>query len=576
VFTLICKLAIENEQGRKERMELLRKKIQVANQLRQKNLLKEHELRQLKLDIEEFSEIERIERCRYSVLEFAFEFFSADLNSDHFEDCFIPEGMSIKDAPEVHRDLCSYLDKVSYSTTGEKMALSLPRGMAKSSYVSQLFPIYLQCFRLEVGRFQVILSETSTMARRFLDYSRNALKHHERLQEHFGIGLEKVARLNDRDNADSYVSCFRNPETRRYTRCMVLASGIGGQLRGIKFFNHRVSILYGDDIESKSNTHTAEQRESTKNFWNTVIEPIGSPTSSFILIGTQLHEESLLNDIMKRPSYFAKSYSAIVKEPGEKSLEHWNRFEEIYRDLDNENREADAEAYFEEHKFTMTNDVETLWNRYSYKDLMKLKVEIGQRAFMSEYLNLAPSSSGVVFQESDFIYYDEEDLPSNLEKYTFWDIALTDKTTSDYNAIVTIARSKKGILYVIEARIFKSKMHIALNTAYEQAIKHRPRIFGIETIQAQTEVLRQFNSLLIQRGVYKIRTKGIRPRGKKQARIETLQPLIENGTLRFRKADRLLIEQLIGYPNISDDGPDALQQCINLIKFKRGHLMIPR
>lgn len=571
---MICKLAIENESGRRKRMKLLKNKIKIAIELKDKNLLEEHELLQLKIDIEEYSEIERIERCRYSLLEFAYEFFSQDKND--FEDCIIPKNMEIEEAPQVHKELCNYLDKVAYSETGERMAISMPRGHAKSSYISQLFPVFLQCFRLDVGRFQVILSETVTMARRFLDYSRNALKFHERLQDHFGIGLEKVSRLNDKDNADSYVSCFRNPETKRYTRCMVMASGINSQLRGIKFFNHRVSILLADDCESKKNTHSAELREANVNFWNTVIEPIGSPNSSFIILGTQLHEESLLNNLMKRPSYFSKNYSAIVKEPSEKSQELWQKFEELYNDRDNENREQDAEEFYSQNRFVMESDTETLWNRFSYKDLMKLKCELGHTAFSSEYLNIAPSSSGVVFQESDFIYYNEEDLPKHLDKYTFWDIAFTDKTTSDYNAIITVARCRKGILYVIEARIFKAKMHIALNTAVEQAIKHRPKIYGIETVGGQTDALRQFTSLLLQKNIYNVRPKGEKPRGKKQARIEQLQPLIENGTIRFRRADRLLLEQLIGYPNISDDGPDALQQCINLIKFRRGHLIPPR
>jgi predicted phage terminase large subunit-like protein len=572
---MICKLAIENESGRKKRMEILKKKIKVALQLRNKNLLQEHELMQLKVDIEEYSEIERIERCRYDLLEFAFCFFSKDENPE-FEDCLIDEGMKIEDAPQVHKDLCEYLIKVAYSKTGERMAISLPRGHAKSSYISQLFPVFLQCFRLEVGRFQVILSETVTMARRFLDYSRNALKFHERLQDHFGVGLEKIARLNDRDNADSYVSCFRNPETKRYTRCMVLASGIGSQLRGIKFYNHRVSLLIADDCESKKNTHSAELREANIAFWNTVIEPIGSPTSSFIIMGTQLHSESLLNNIMQRPSYFSKNYSAIVKEPSEKSHDLWEKFISIYSDRDNENREKDAEEYYSQNKFVMESDVETLWNRFSFKDLMKLKCELGHSAFSSEYLNIAPSSSGIVFEESDFIYYNEEDLPKHLDKYSFWDIAYTDKSTSDFNAIITVGRDKKGILYILEARIFKAKMHIALNTAIEQAAKHRPKIFGIETVSGQIDALRQFNSLLLKSSIYNVKTRGIKPKGKKQARIEQLQPLIENGTIRFRKADRLLREQLIGFPNGSDDGPDALQQCINLIKFRRGHLITSR
>ena len=576
-MVLICKLAIENEQGRKERMELLRKKIKIALELREKNLIKEHELQQLKLDIEEYTEIELVERCRYSLLDFAYCFFSKDCNPD-FDDCVIPAGVSIEDAPDIHRELCNYLNEVAYSENGEKLCLSLPRSFAKSTYVSKLFPIWVQVYRLEpIAHFVVILSETVSMSNRFLDYSRNALKHCELLRNTFGCGLDPVPRLNERDNANSYVSKFANPETKRYFRCMIYSSGINSQLRGLSFYSWRPTLILGDDCESSKNTNTAELREANISFWNTVVEPLGDQTggSSYIYIGTQIHSESLLNSLMNRPSYKTKTYSAIVKPPSEKSEHLWQKFEEIYRDRDNENREAESEEFFEQNRYTMESDVQTLWDQVPYKKLVKLKVELGTRAYMSEYLNIPPSSSGIVFEEKDFMFYDEAELPKNLEKYSFWDIAYTDKKTSDFNAVITVGRDRKtGILYILSSRIFKAKMNMALETAIEEAIKHRPRIFGIESVAAQIEMVRQFNQVLIQRGIYNVKTKPVRPQGKKTARIESLQPLIENGTLRFRKADRLLIEQFLGYPNVNDDGPDATQQCVNLVRFKRGHLGI--
>ena len=574
---MLCKLDIGNVEGRKERLELLRKKIKVALDLRKRNLIKEHELQQLKLDISEFNELEIIERCRYSLLDFAFCFFSKDENEE-FDDCVIPKNTSIHDAPEIHKELCEYLNKVAYSEEGEKLALSLPRGMAKSSYVSKLFPIWVQCYRLDIARFIVILSETVSMANRFLDYSRNALKFNNKLREFYDFGLDPIPRLNEKDNANSYVSKFPDRGQQRYFRCMVYSSGLGSQLRGLSFYSWRPTLILADDCESAKNTNTAELRANNISFWNSVVEPlgnIGNPNSSYIYIGTQIHSESLLNDIMSRPSYHTKSYSAIVKPPSIVSTALWDKYEEIYRDRDNPNREEEAEAFYQENKFVMDSDTETLWSRVSYKKLMQLKVELGVRSWMSEYLNIPPSSSGVVFEEKDFVFYNEHELPEFLEKYSFWDIAITDKSTSDFNAIVTIGRDRRtGILYCLEAKIFKAKMHIALEEAVKQANHHRPLIFGIESVQAQTEMLRQFSERLIKMGIYNVRPKGVRPQGKKQVRIEQLQPLIENGTIRFRKADRLLLEQLIGYPNVNDDGPDSLQQCINLIRFRRGHLGI--
>ena len=50
---------------------------------------------------------------------------------------------------------------------------------------------------------------------------------------------------------------------------------------------------------------------------------------------------------------------------------------------------------------------------------------------------------------------------------------------------------------------------------------------------------------------------------KKDIRIQALQPLIKNGTIRFQKNQRLLLEQLKYYPLADhDDGPDALEMAV--------------
>ena len=50
-----------------------------------------------------------------------------------------------------------------------------------------------------------------------------------------------------------------------------------------------------------------------------------------------------------------------------------------------------------------------------------------------------------------------------------------------------------------------------------------------------------------------------------------LEPLVENGALRFMRHQRLLIEQLEQFPNgANDDLPDALQMAVEIgTKMKR-------
>lgn len=43
-----------------------------------------------------------------------------------------------------------------------------------------------------------------------------------------------------------------------------------------------------------------------------------------------------------------------------------------------------------------------------------------------------------IFKTAYIKYYEEHDLPSDLAVYTFQDLAISEKQTADYNAIVTI------------------------------------------------------------------------------------------------------------------------------------------
>jgi predicted phage terminase large subunit-like protein len=572
-----CKIPIENEQDRKKRMELLKKKIKISLDLKESGKLSTDELIQLKKEIDEYKEIESVERCRYSLLEFAYEFFSEDKNADFFDSNVIPKGVTIDDAPQFHRELCGYLDKIAYSTEGERVCYSVPRGFSKSTFASQLFPLFLQAFRLPASRFILIVSESLQGAQKFIDFSRNAIKFHERFREVFGEGLHENAKQNERDNSTSYISSFKNPYTNRGIRSLVLASGVGGQLRGATFSGKRVTMVVADDLESSKSVNTKELREATWNFWTQVIDPIGEPTSNFILIGTCVHGQGLINSISKRADFTSKTYAAITEYPGEKSRSYWDKFEEIYRDLENPNREYEADQYYLKNKEIMDSEVKTLWDRFSYADLMKMKVNMGTRAFFSEMLNIPADKSNSVFSEEDIHYYEEHELPRNLEIYAFWDVAISG--TGDRNGIVVIGRSRKtGLLYILDAKLLQIKMHEGLEVAISVAKRWRPRFFGVEVVQAQIEMKRQLESRLYKEGVYNVHVKGIRPRGNKKYRIESMQPLVENGTLRFKKgqSQQLLIEEMLSFPHgDTDDGIDSAQQCINMIKLGRGFFKKP-
>jgi predicted phage terminase large subunit-like protein len=203
---------------------------------------------------------------------------------------------------------------------------------------------------------------------------------------------------------------------------------------------------------------------------------------------------------------------------------------------------------------------------------MMEKVNIGSRAFGSEFLNKPIDDETAIFKSHYFLYYDDKDLfdangrPLPLDLFGFWDIAIGKNANSDYNAIITLGRDRRtGVIYVLDAWAKKVPMHEALRVAEQKVAEYGHKIFGVETVQAQYDMFRQLRENATKRGLYKTRFKAVNPRGKKEERIMTLEPLFENGTIRMKRSQRLLIEQLQQFLNHdNDDLPDALASCVDL------------
>ena len=53
----------------------------------------------------------------------------------------IPEGSTYENAPHFHYEICSKLDELNFNIT-KRIGWSVPRGHAKSAYLSNIFPVH--------------------------------------------------------------------------------------------------------------------------------------------------------------------------------------------------------------------------------------------------------------------------------------------------------------------------------------------------------------------------------------------------------------------------------------------------
>lgn len=504
----------------------------------------------------------RILRSEYDVIYFAYEYFSDERNPEN-ENNLMPVGSTIENAPEFHHELSSKLDELNVNKTA-KICWSVPRGHAKSAYLSNVFPVHQCVFKKR--NYILIISETTGMAQKFVEWVSGQLKHNKKLREDFGVLLHPNKQANEVDNLEAFV-------TAKGTK--VQSAGMGVQLRGARHGAYRPDLLILDDLESSKNTNTRDLREKNLHWFNSVIMPIGDITkTAFIYMGTLVHGQGLLTSVLNRSDFNGRIYSAIVSEPDRTDL--WTKYEDMLRDVEDADRERHADLFYFENKEEMDNGALTLWNsRFPYKELIKIKVNVGSKSFASEYLNKPSDSDSCIFKKEYFNFYNEHELFSsgfkNMDIYSFWDIAIGKNKRADYNAIVTIGRDRHtGVIYIIDSWAEKIPMHKALEVAIQKIRQYNPKVFGVETIQAQYDMFRQLREKCIQQGLYGTRVLAVNPKGKKEDRIEMLEPLIEGGYIRFNKGHRMLLEQLELFPAVdNDDSIDALASVVNIAGTQR-------
>lgn len=109
---------------------------------------------------------------------------------------------------------------------------------------------------------------------------------------------------------------------------------MGGQLRDSRFKNARPDLICCDDLESAKNTNTEDLRDKNLHWFNSVVVPWGDPKKTAIIyMGTLVHGQGLLHNIMRRSGYDSKMYSAIISEPVHQ--DYWGKLENMLRDIDN-------------------------------------------------------------------------------------------------------------------------------------------------------------------------------------------------------------------------------------------------
>ena len=114
------------------------------------------------------------------------------------------------------------------------------------------------------------------------------------------------------------------------------------------------------------------------------------------------------------------------------------------------------------------------------------------------------------------------------------------------------------MLYVVEASIKKRLPDRIIQDVITLHRQYKCVVWSVESVQFQeffrTELVKQSS----QQGLA-VPARAVKPLTDKLLRIETLQPHVANGLIKFNPDHKTLLDQLRHFPKADhDDGPDAL------------------
>jgi len=430
---------------------------------------------------------------------------------------------------------------------GVKEAIAAPRESAKSTLWNTFYPINNIVYAKR--HYVVLVSDSSTQADNDLKKIKEALEDNPYILEDFGKLQGK--------------SIWRGDAILTKNGVLVMAYGSGMKLRGIKHRHYRPELIILDDIENDEAVRTKEQRKKLLNWFNKVVTKAGSLKTDIITIGTILHYDSLLNNLLERPGYRTKIYKAVIQDS---TSDLWNTWEEMYIDLTNPNHVEDAYQFYLDNKQEMNEGVVLIWE--AYKDIYyyhKSYIDEGPAAYNSEFQNnpVDPSESWLTYE--DITYYDGADgigLPK-LELCTVKmavDPSLGKSDHGDPSAINVMSRDCNGYMYVVESDGRRRKPDVIINDTIDKQQMFGPDEVYMEAVQFQDLMADDLRRESAKRGVYVNVVTEPKPKGDKHTRIKQLQPLIKNGYIRFSHRQKTLIDQLVCLDAVKhDDEADALQ-----------------
>ncbi|MEZ6255935.1 MAG: hypothetical protein R3B92_04165 [Patescibacteria group bacterium] len=372
------------------------------------------------------------------------------------------------------------------------------RGSAKSTIMALSYPIWAM-IGAQKRKHIILISRTKELAGKILQNIRRELENNKLLIQDYGPFIE------DSDSWNSERIHIKKYDT------SITSLSVNSSKRGLREGSTRPDLIICDDVQDMDSVKTKESRDKTYNWYVNEIVPLGDLGTKMVIIGNLLHDDSLVSKLKE--------------------------------DIENGNRTG----LYREYPLMNTEGM-SLWpEKYTPEEIEKLQLKVGDvRAFQIEYmLRILPKQGQPIYQEW-IQYYDE--LPPGNPDYVFSgvDLAISQKTSADYTAIVTFyvyGGNQDWTAYVLPNPInkrmtFPEAQDTIIETGMNYLGNHQLIIEAngyqgamIQTIEARGITCLPFTSTI-----------------DKYTKIKLTSAAIKQGLIKFpRKGCKDLITQMVGF-----------------------------
>lgn len=395
-----------------------------------------------------------------------------------------------------------------------QVALAAPRRHAKTTAITHTCTLAAVLFRER--QYVLVVSDTVTQAVQFIGDIKSELLNNDPLRSLF-----KVKELI-KDSEDDFICMMEDGHQFRIT-----AKGAEQKLRGLKWDNRRPDLIICDDLENDEIVLNKERRDKFKRWFYASLLPCRSYRGIVRYVGTILHNDSLLENLMpKRGDKYTET----------SELKDWNT-------------QAKPKIGWRSVKYRAHNPdfTELLWpSLYDKRWFVEKRDEYVSNGipdvYSQEYLNYPLDETLSFFRRADFVDFTEQDRmkfksPDWKKQHNIYissDLAVSTAEQADWSVFVIGAVGDDGLLYILKVIRERMDSQLIVETILSLNRRYTPECISMEKGQIEKSIGPFLRQRMLDTGEFPM-ILPVAPSSDKKTRAQSIKARMRMGGVRFDK-----------------------------------------